>query len=146
MSAGRAHGARGSCGAGVLGPPCSLSWRLPPAMVPHPPLGAPLGPGLPPAHSLATWPCEVCCLSLCCGGFPGQQISAKAWTKQSVMEQTRERPGTGQEQGAGTLTCVPQPLPGLGPASEKHRWSLPYDDVAGKPRDIVSTQLQSRLG
>lgn len=78
-------GGWGSCGAGMLGPHCSHSWRpklwWPPA--PH----APLVLGLPLAHGLATCPGVVCCPALLCAmvGFPGEQISARAWTEQQMV-------------------------------------------------------------
>lgn len=97
VSAGRAREARGSCGAGLLGPPCSLSWRPRSS-------GCPSWPGLASGTQPGHWPREVCCLSLCCGAFPGRQVSAEARTKPSVTEQSREsrRPG-----GNGGLACSP---------------------------------------
>lgn len=85
-------GVSAGCHVGVgalMGPGCwtSLLPLLAPQAVVAPAPHAPLVLGLPLAHSLATCPGVVCCPALLCAvvGFPGEQISARAWTEQRMV-------------------------------------------------------------
>lgn len=94
-------GGRGSCGAGMLGPHCSHSWR---PKLWWPPCSSCLGlaSGTQPGHlSRCGLPFSVPRrVSQESKSLPGPGLSSR-W---SVTEQTKERPGSGQEQGTDLVT------------------------------------------